>query len=165
MADLNVRSLVDIAFCVLVLGQLARIGWIDMRTRKISNVSVVALAITWLLWRVVGWVVTGEDLEALWMPLAGDLVDMIIVGGAALLFTLVFERLTGKYGMGGGDIKLIAVMGLYLGITESVGAVLVACIGFAVYAAVQQKGSSVTLPFGPWLSLGWAVMLLLSLLA
>ena len=79
-------------------------------------------------------------------------------GGFLLLVALVYPR-----GMGMGDVKLAAVMGLYLG--RSVAPALL--IGFAVGALVgivmmARRGASArkqAIPFGPFLALGGLVAL------
>ncbi|MGQ4806840.1 Type 4 prepilin-like proteins leader peptide-processing enzyme [Candidatus Entotheonellaceae bacterium PAL068K] len=61
-------------------------------------------------------------------------------------------------GMGGGDIKLIAMIGAFLGwhavlITTLLGALLGTLIGIALMI-LRKKGRKDPLPFGPFLALG-----------
>jgi leader peptidase (prepilin peptidase)/N-methyltransferase len=90
--------------------------------------------------------------------------EQLIAGAAAGSFLLVFA-LAYPRGMGMGDVKLAAVLGLYLG--RSVGvAILVAVvaatvIGVAVMARLGvRKGRKTAVPFGPFLALGGVVALL-----
>jgi len=78
-------------------------------------------------------------------------------GGFLLLAVLAYPR-----GMGMGDVKLAAVLGLYLG--RSVGpAMLVALLSGAVVGAViiarkgAREGRKTAVPFGPFLALGGLV--------
>jgi leader peptidase (prepilin peptidase)/N-methyltransferase len=79
-------------------------------------------------------------------------------GGFLFLVALAYPR-----GMGMGDVKLVAVMGLYLG--RSVAPALL--IGFAVgavfgLAMIARRGASArkqAVPFGPCLALGAVVAL------
>ena len=86
--------------------------------------------------------------------------------GAILGFTFFYliavgyEKLSGRSGLGGGDIKLIAMLGSFVGPTGVLTTILVSTItgsivGVAWAAATKQKtvmGSSV--PFGPFLVMG-----------
>lgn len=56
-----------------------------------------------------------------------------------LLLTLLMEKLWKKEAMGGGDIKLIFVTGLYLGWAKNLLMMLVACIVGIVVGLVQAK--------------------------
>ena len=76
------------------------------------------------------------------------------------MFALVYPR-----GMGMGDVKLAAVLGLFLG--RSVGvAILSGVLAGAVFGAVvmarvgAQRGRKTAIPFGPFLALGGVVGLL-----
>ena len=70
----------------------------------------------------------------------------------------------GKEGMGGGDIKFLAMIGAFLGwqqaiITLMVASVVGAVIGVGLLAAkVLEKGQYI--PFGPYLALGALIAML-----
>ena len=89
------------------------------------------------------------------------------VGAALLLFSLVFERLTGRESMGGGDVKLYAIAGLYAGAEAAFGVVLLSCVLVLVASAVltrtspEENALERTLPFGPAISCALALFLLL----
>lgn len=86
-----------------------------------------------------------------------------IVAGGGSLWTVAFlyERLTGKAGMGGGDIKLLAMMGGFIGwqgvlFTIFFSSLTGSVIGIALMLA--RKGDmKMALPFGPFLAAGGAV--------
>jgi leader peptidase (prepilin peptidase)/N-methyltransferase len=77
-------------------------------------------------------------------------------GGFLLLFALAYPR-----GMGMGDVKLAAVMGLFLGravVPALVVAVLVgAVVGLALLARHGAEARKRAVPFGPFLALGGVV--------
>ncbi|MDX6668220.1 MAG: leader peptidase (prepilin peptidase) / N-methyltransferase [Solirubrobacteraceae bacterium] len=94
----------------------------------------------------------------------GKLPEHLIAGGAAggffLLAALAYPR-----GMGMGDVKLAAVMGLFLGrsVAPALLAALIAgtLVGMAVIARKgAQEGRKTAVPFGPFLALGGVVGLL-----
>lgn len=87
------------------------------------------------------------------LPLSQHLLG-ILAGGLPLLFLAALSR----GGMGGGDIKLAAVMGLYLGTKLVLTALFLGSLlaGFTgiVFMLAGKKGRKDTLVFGPFLALG-----------
>ena len=93
--------------------------------------------------------------EALWNVAAGA-----VYGGALLGISLIMDKVLGKDSMGGGDIKLFAVTGLYLGFIGTLFALLIACVaGLGFRAATHGRSAGKTFPFGPWIALGAGVIL------
>jgi leader peptidase (prepilin peptidase)/N-methyltransferase len=83
----------------------------------------------------------------------------ILLGGG-LLWAVAegYYRLTGREGMGGGDIKLLAMIGAFLGwravpVTLLLGSMSGAVIGGALML-IQRRNSRTPIPFGPFLALG-----------
>ena len=68
-----------------------------------------------------------------------------------LLLTLLLERLWKKEAMGGGDIKLIFVTGLYLGWEKNLLMMLVSCIVGIIIGMIQirKEDEESYFPFGP----------------
>jgi len=69
---------------------------------------------------------------------------------------VVYQLLTKREGMGGGDIKLLAMMGAFLGwkslfFIVFISSLLGALVGVAVLMA-QRKGFRAAIPYGPFLS-------------
>lgn len=135
-----------IAFgCVMVA-----IAVTDVRTLQIANRSVLLLVGLWALWRIalgaeasVGGfdfllaVVEAAPLTN--VSLADGVLGAIILGGGLLVFTTIWEAFTKKAAMGGGDIKLLAAMGLFLGIAGGLAALAVACIVFFFMNLFQKR--------------------------
>lgn len=101
---------------------------------------------------------------ALWsLADPGRLPENLIAGAAAGGFLLV-AALVYPAGMGMGDVKLAAVMGLFLG--RSVGPALFvgfaagALVGMAIVAARGAEARKQGVPFAPFLALGGIVGLL-----
>lgn len=83
-----------------------------------------------------------------------------IAAGGGILFAVAtgYYLLTKKEGMGGGDVKLLAMLGAFLGwkgvvFTIFVGSAVGTVLGIAVALRTQQ-GRKTAVPFGPFLSLG-----------
>ncbi len=79
-------------------------------------------------------------------------------GGSLLLIAIVFKRLTGKDGMGGGDVKLLAMIGAWMGWRSLPLIILISSLTGAVagslFLLTAGKGLRARIPFGPFLSLG-----------
>jgi leader peptidase (prepilin peptidase)/N-methyltransferase len=92
-----------------------------------------------------------------------------LVGGAGyslffLSIVLVYAFVVGGVGMGVGDVKLAAVIGLLVGIPGAAVALWVAAVsgGFVaiILLASGRKGRKEGIPFGPFMSLGAFVVVL-----
>lgn len=80
-----------------------------------------------------------------------------LIAGGLLGVSLLFDKILGKESMGGGDIKLIFVTGLYLGPWGNLLTLILSCvIGLIFVAAMKQKKT----PFGPSISLASYLCLL-----
>lgn len=86
------------------------------------------------------------------------LLGIVLGGGSLLLVAYLYQFLTGKDGMGGGDIKLLAMMGAFLGwkaipfiifASSLVGSI----VGISIMT-LQKKDSKLAIPFGPYLAFG-----------
>lgn len=80
----------------------------------------------------------------------------IMIGAGVLYFVAVYyEALTGREGMGGGDVNLLAMLGAFLGWKSLlfillVGSLLGAAAGVAIIL-IQGKNMRHPIPFGPFL--------------
>ncbi|MBC2710673.1 MAG: prepilin peptidase [Desulfosarcina sp.] len=88
-----------------------------------------------------------------------------ILAGGGSLFTVawVYQLMTGREGMGGGDIKLLAMIGAMIGWKGILFTLFAAsAIGTIVgmLAMIQSgKGMKLAIPFGPFLAMGAIIYL------
>lgn len=124
---------------------------IDLDTRRLPNSIVLPSYV------VGGFLLTAAAL------LSGDWISLLRAGvGIALLYVFYFVlRLIRPGGMGGGDVKLAGVVGLYLGWmgwgSLAVGAFAAFVFGGAFGIALlvtRRAGRRTAIPFGPWILLG-----------
>jgi len=92
-----------------------------------------------------------------------SLLGILVGGGILWLLAWASPYLFGKEGMGGGDIKLLAMIGAFLGwkpalMTIMVGSLLGSLVGVALIAAQVIKREDY-IPFGPFLVCGALVAL------
>lgn len=114
-------------------------------------------------------------LTLLWVGLLSSIYTLFvnshdaILGAIAgyLIFAMtqwVFERITGKTGMGQGDFKFLAALGAYLGWQMLPLIILLASVSGIIFTfthmAMKRQYKSVPLPFGPYLAVaGWIALL------
>jgi len=92
-----------------------------------------------------------------------SLIGAIAGGGSLLVIAFSYERLTGRTGMGGGDIKLLAMIGAWLSAWSLPLVVLIASLSGIltglVFIVTSGQGLRTRIPFGPFLSLGAVIYL------
>ncbi len=86
----------------------------------------------------------------------------ILAGGLGLMaVAMAFELITGKEGMGGGDIKLLAMIGAWLGWKALPFVVLISSVAGTIIGGgallITKKELGARIPFGPFLALGAVV--------
>lgn len=91
-----------------------------------------------------------------WNNWLNSLIGILLGGGSLLLVAWGYEKMTGKEGMGGGDIKLLAMMGAFLGwkavpFIIFVSSLSGSLIGITIMM-VSKKDSKLAIPFGPYLA-------------
>ncbi len=87
-----------------------------------------------------------------------SLIGIFAGGGSLYLVAVVYEKLTGKEGMGGGDIKLLAMIGAWMGWQYLHFVVLLSSFAGVMVGVplllLAGKGLRVRIPFGPFLASG-----------
>ncbi len=84
-------------------------------------------------------------------------------GGVLLAVALIYRGITGREGMGGGDVKLLAMIGAFLGWQSVLPVLLVSSflgslIGLSLII-VKGKDMKFAVPYGPFLAMGAVVFL------
>ncbi len=104
-----------------------------------------------------GLVLYGVVLFAAFFYLCGDhasraqdaILGALVLGGGMLLLSLGMDFLLKKESLGGGDIKLFAMLGLYTGLAQGVLMLLAACVIGLLLSFSVRKGKDKEFPFGP----------------
>lgn len=92
-----------------------------------------------------------------------SLLGAALGGGIFLGIAFLYERFAKQEGLGGGDIKLLAMIGAWLGYRSILAVVVISSaagsvIGLLVMAA-KKKNAKTAIPFGPFLALGALIYL------
>jgi len=90
------------------------------------------------------------------IPWIEALIGLLIGGGVLFTIALVYEFISKREGMGGGDIKLLAMIGGFLGWKSLIFILLFssfsgAIIGIAAMI-IKKQNMKYAVPFGPFLS-------------
>lgn len=100
--------------------------------------------------------------KSLWYEGLGTAAAAMLIGGGILLLTgLLGNFLFKKESMGGGDIKLLAMLGTFIGIKSIILVFLlgpIVALPFALYSKFVYKEE--VIPFGPFLAIAGAWMFL-----
>lgn len=111
----------NLGLVVVVLGA----AWLDLRSRRIPNLLTVSAFLAALLLRVpMGW---------------SGVADGLLAAGIAFALALPVFALGG---LGGGDVKLLAAVGAFLGVDRLWGALFVAVLvgGALAIISVLRRG-------------------------
>ena len=124
---------------------------VDFESKIIPNGTLLIAAGAWL--------VAEPFLFESWTRTLAHVGTGVAISGGMLLISLVMDKVLQRESLGGGDVKLFAVVGLYLGLLPSMFALILSCIlGLAVNLP-RQRGNSEPFPFGPWIAVATVVML------
>jgi leader peptidase (prepilin peptidase)/N-methyltransferase len=93
-----------------------------------------------------------------WITWIDSLLGILIGGGVLYVFALGYYLLKKKEGMGGGDIKMLAMIGAFLGWQGALATLILASIAGSLIGilliVVKGKNFKYAVPFGPFLALG-----------
>jgi leader peptidase (prepilin peptidase) / N-methyltransferase len=141
---------------LLLLLQLLLISWIDFARLIIPDSLNLLLTITGLF----------VSTLLLTIPIQNTLIQSSIAYGFLWGLAVMYSRLRGKQGLGGGDIKFITAATCWVGLLGLPWTVLIASLSGLTFVLIAHLfGHSVDgsrkLPFGPHLSLGLFITWLL----
>ena len=112
---------------------------------EIPDGFIIAGIVNWLAGIIFEYGFGKNLLTEAWHGLAGGLV----IAGFILVLSLIFDMVTDKNSMGGGDIKLFFMTTLYLGFGKGFYALILSCL-IGIIAALASKQNRI--PFGPCIS-------------
>lgn len=140
---------------ILALLCMVGAGCFDYREYRIPNVFPLVMAGGAVVLLVSGFLLGINGAQAH--------ITTSVVAASSCALVLVIASLLTKQGIGAGDIKLISALALLTGIYSIMGTLLfgvVACTLYAIVALVmKKKNTSSSVPFGPFLLLGYIITL------
>lgn len=137
-----------LGFSFLLLAE----GLVDFETYEIPDRFHAAAVLWWCLFLPL-------QKDHLLSYLADSLAGGLLIGGGLLAASLIFDKAAGRESLGGGDIKLFFVTGLYLGFAVNLLNVIVSCFFGLILAAAtagrrKDKEDPAAVPFGPAIGAG-----------
>lgn len=120
----------------------------DGAKRLIPDPLLLALIANRLVW----FFVLKEEFSAVF-----DMFRACLVPLALLALVLLAERLVGREVMGGGDVKLLFALALYLSWAQLLLALLAGCLLGLAWAFLSGGRRGAAVPFGPFLAAGAAL--------
>jgi len=140
---LNVTSVGYFVFC----GALLVIIWIDIEHQIIPDVISLPGILLGFIFSLISPHLTWQD----------SLIGLLIGGGVLYAIALLYYLWKKQEGMGGGDIKLLAMIGAFLGWQALPFVIFASSLTGATIGVIamikQGKGGKTRIPFGPFLSL------------
>ncbi len=92
-----------------------------------------------------------------------SLIGILVGGGSLFLVATLYQWLFKREGMGGGDVKLLAMIGAFLGwkavLLTIILSSLIGSITGILIMVLKGKDFKYAIPFGPFLSLGAVIAL------
>jgi leader peptidase (prepilin peptidase)/N-methyltransferase len=147
---------------LIFIAALIIISFIDLDVRIVPDVISLPGIGAGLLASIIQFPWPNDALSIPPSPL-NSLLGILLGGGFLLLVAWLYERFTGIEGMGGGDVKLLAMIGAFLGwpsipLTLFFASLTGSVIG--VFLMVKAgAGSKYALPFAPFLCQGAIIYL------
>lgn len=103
--------------------------------------------------------------DIFWKGFLESFISVLISGGVLYGIAVAGSIIFRKEAMGMGDVKLLGMMGSFLGWQRAVGSIFVASFIGAIVGVIihiffrKEKLREVKIPFGPYLSLGSVILL------
>lgn len=141
--DLTVTAAGYLLFCAALLA----IIWIDIYHQIIPDTISLPGIVLGFCFSLVTPVLTWQD----------SLIGLVAGGGSLYLIALFYLLLRKQDGMGGGDIKLLGMIGAFLGWQSLLFVVFFSSLTGAIVGIAciirQKSGTATRIPFGPFLSI------------
>ena len=150
--DLSLETL----FLAVLCSCLFCLTLVDLDIQIIPDRFLSIAAVSRLVYLVITHGFTVSCLSAVWYSIWHGLV----LGGVILILSLVMDKVLHKESMGGGDIKLLAVLGLYFDLPCCFFLLIAACVIGLILALGLGAKKGIAFPFGPALSIAaWVTLL------
>lgn len=130
-----------------ILGFLAYLVWFDIKYKKVPNKVLLVMLPCTVLHLIL------STIEYGWSSLLYGILGALLGGGLLLISAMMT-----KGGVGGGDIKLAAVLGLAVGFEGMVVLLISACLGamaYALFCRYMLRMQMIRIAFVPFMTIGY----------
>lgn len=154
---INFGSTLNTLYYMFLISLLIIITFIDLDHYIIPDELLIIGSIISIIVNLLGYGV----------GIKNGLLGALICGGGVLLVIYLIELLIKKEVMGGGDIKLFAMLGLFLGVKLGALTILLSVYVGAIYGIISIAYSKIKkqeynsmIPYGPFISVAAFIVLL-----
>lgn len=144
----------------VLAGVLFIVALTDLENFVIYNGCLLVGLIAWI-----GTVYFVAPVDVRWSWIMHHFLAGLAVGFIMLALSLIMDRVLKKESLGGGDIKLFSLLGLYLGYAGAYELVLFSCVLGLVFALARKAmfpDASREFPFGPMIALAGYILLFIA---
>jgi leader peptidase (prepilin peptidase)/N-methyltransferase len=133
------------------------ISFIDLEVRIVPDVISLPGILLGFTFSIIGYFANPGSFGLIPAPLS-SFIGILAGGGFLLATAWIYEKITGVEGMGGGDIKLLAMIGAFLGwpsipVTLFFASLVGSVVGLTCMF-LTGAGRRLALPFAPFLCSG-----------
>ncbi len=156
--DVSIEYIYDLIF----ITSLFTAAYADLISYEIPTSSYVVPIVAFVLIKPFIELSDINDLPLVLDMVYGDgLLGGIVIAGAIFVISLLLDKTMKKESLGGGDIKLIFVAGLYLGLIANLFNMILICIIGLVFAMISKKRRDTAyIPLAPAIAIASFIMLL-----
>ena len=143
----------------ILVGCLFAIALTDCEAMEIPNLLILTALISWILFSAAELITGRSDI----FFLGKRVFTAFAFGMIMLILSLIMDSILKKDSLGGGDIKLFALLGLYLGAAGAYELLILTCllgIGFALLRKRLRPDASKEFPLGPEIAASAYIVLL-----
>ncbi len=143
----------------ILVGCLFAIALVDLESFEVPNELLIVAFVSWLTFSVIELILGKNDL----MYYGKQLLSGLVLGAVMLLLSFLMDLILKRESLGGGDIKLYAVLGVYLGFAGAYELIVLSCILGLIYALIRRminRNASKEFPFGPSIALAAFLVLM-----
>lgn len=145
------EMLIDVLVYLVFFSLLGYAVTTDIKKRKIPNWVIFGTVLLWVIWQITLFLIGSNP------NVFAHAVSACLVFATLFIFTIAAEKFFDRYLFGGGDIKLVAVSTLFLGVNGMLVAVFFACLISLIYALAKLPQG---IPFAPCMFCGSLVAML-----
>lgn len=143
----------------ILTGCIFVIALVDLESFEIPDGLLIAALINWFVFAALELYFGKNDFKHFGI----QILTGLLLGLMMLVLSIAMDAVLKRDSLGGGDIKLFAVIGMYLGFAKAYELVLLSCIfgiAFALIRGAFKKGTSKEFPLGPSIAAATVTVLL-----
>ena len=165
-AGLRFGMTAQAAWAVIFFYLLLILAFIDLDTMRLPNPLVMLLAATGLVGAVAAQVLNAAVVPLLGgallgpSPIIAALLGALVCSLPALVLSVLMAAILKRPALGMGDVKLLGVIGIYLGAYGLLALFVGSLLGAVYGVAAGSRSSGRQFPFGPALAAGAVIVAL-----